>query len=84
MIDLGSRYAQKHGVSIGNIVGWSTKQQARMYQVRFPMRALDLWVEIILPTTLGPGIGWAPNRNEHQESSLGSTDNLTAICEPIV
>jgi hypothetical protein len=39
----------------------------------------------------GPGVDLASNRNEYQESSWGGkgrparkTDNLPAICEPIV
>jgi hypothetical protein len=37
-----------------------------------------------------PGVDWASNRNEYQESSCGKgrpackADILTAICEPIV
>jgi hypothetical protein len=49
---------------------------------------------LILPAAVGPGVYSASNRNEYQEQKvmfLGSkvwpvrrTDNLTAICEPIV
>jgi hypothetical protein len=58
-------------------------------RVRLPMR-LILSVYLIQPH-YGPGVDWASNRNEYQESSWGSkgrparkADNLTAICEPIV
>jgi hypothetical protein len=48
-------------------------------------------IHLILLVTLGPRVYLASNRNEYQKVFLGSrahpvrkTDNLTAICEPIV
>jgi hypothetical protein len=52
---------------------------------------MDLSVDLIFPTALGPGVYSASNRNEYQESSWGikggqpapKADNLTAIFETI-
>jgi hypothetical protein len=51
-------------------------------------------IKIILPATLGPGVYSASNRNEYQKHKNNNvrskvrrvrrSDNLTAICEPIV
>jgi hypothetical protein len=59
-----------------------------------PRDAAGNYEKLIIPAALGPGVYSASNRNEHQKQKimfLGSkarpvrkTDNLTAICEPIV
>jgi hypothetical protein len=36
--------------------------------------SLELFIDIILPATLGPGVDTASNRNEYQEYFLGGKD----------
>jgi hypothetical protein len=46
--------------------------QAGRSRVPFPMRSLDLTIDLILPVALyGPGVDSASNRNVYQESSWG-------------
>jgi hypothetical protein len=40
-------------------------------RVQFPMASLEFFVDIILPSTLGPVVELACNRNEYQEYFLG-------------
>jgi hypothetical protein len=59
------------------------------------LKRLKVWqISKHLQPHYGPGVDWASNINEYQESSWGGgggkgrparkADNLTAICEPIV
>jgi hypothetical protein len=55
-----------------------------------PNEVIGFSIDLILPAAYGPGVNFASNRNEYQESSWGKrlrvhdADNLTAICEPVV
>jgi hypothetical protein len=74
----------------GSVVGWGNMLQAVRSRVLFPMRSLDFSIYLVFPRTvalessqpltelntrnLRGGKGWPARK----------TDNLTAICEPIV
>jgi hypothetical protein len=51
-------------------VGSSAMLQAGRSQVRFPMVSLEFFIDIILWSHYGPGVGSASNRNEYQEYLL--------------
>jgi hypothetical protein len=58
----------------GSAVGWGTMLQTGRSLDRIPMRSLDFSIDLILPAHYGPGVDWASNRNEYQESSWGVKD----------
>jgi hypothetical protein len=53
----------------GSVVGWGTMLQAGRSPVRVSDE-VDFSIYIILPH-YGPGVDWASNRNEYQESFWG-------------
>jgi hypothetical protein len=73
----------------GSVVGWGIMLQVGRSRDRVPMRWIFQFTQSFHPH-YGPGVDSAYNRNEYQESSGGKgqparrSDNLTAICEPIV
>jgi hypothetical protein len=65
--------------------------QAGRSRVRFPMRSLDLSVDLILPAALWAGVGGTQPLTEMRSTVLpggkgrpAPKANLIAICEPIV
>jgi hypothetical protein len=41
-------------VTCGSVVGWGTMLQAGRSRIRFPMRSLDVYIDLILPAALCP------------------------------
>jgi hypothetical protein len=73
------------------VVGWGTVLQTGRSQIRFPIRSLDLSVDLILSTATWP---WCPISLEHKwvpgiflgvkgGRSAGKADNLTTVCETV-
>jgi hypothetical protein len=58
-------------VQLSCVLGWGTMLQARRSWVRFPMRAFDFSIDLIIPAAVWHGVDSASNRKECQEHFWG-------------
>jgi hypothetical protein len=54
----------------GTVV-WGTALQARRSQVRFPIKPLEFFTDLIHPAAYGPGVDPVSNTNEYQGYLMG-------------
>jgi hypothetical protein len=52
-------------------VGWGTALQARRSQVRFPIKPLEFFIDLIHPAAYGPWVDQVSNKNEYQGYLMG-------------